>query len=207
MAWPGPVLVLIVLVGGQASGLGLVDRDESGDALAIRLALDEGALRARAVEGSPRVDGVALGDAWTTLDVEPTPWRGYPRTVHVALAGPGALVVADNASGLWLRVEPATNATASDTTGPGAPPDGPNDPSSPPAPSSARGEPDVGAGPSSAQAQRSPVPAPLRLAHEGPDDEPSERPYLLPTFLVLVGTIVAVWRRRGRAPPPGPRKG
>lgn len=99
----------LVVLTPLASGLGVVDADEPGT---IRLILDAGTATVQALEGAPRVDGEAVPEETTALPEERVePWRGYDRTVRVALGGTGRVLFADDASGVVATIEAQANAT------------------------------------------------------------------------------------------------
>lgn len=97
--------VSVVSVGiPSAGGLGLVEDESSETHRRVRVALDEGALEARALAGGPWIDGARLRDRWQPVGHEPQPWQGFDRTVVLELQGDGRVMLADEASGIVLEV-------------------------------------------------------------------------------------------------------
>lgn len=107
-------LGLLVLV-PPASGLASLTHDERTQTLRVHVEGD--AVQARAIEGTPSLQGQTLSANWTTLEeVEVEPWRGYERTAHLRYGGNGTILLADGESGLWLQA----NASSSSDRGRGA---------------------------------------------------------------------------------------
>lgn len=98
------VLAALLLVAPNAGALALVEGD--GSRARLRVALEEGNLSARALEGAPRLDGRPIGPETVHLDpVRIEPWRGFERTVSLALGGSGQLLLEDEASGLLVDLD------------------------------------------------------------------------------------------------------
>lgn len=101
MRFLSAVLGLLVLA-PSASGLASLTHDDQAPALRVHVEGDE--IQARAIEGTPSIQGRALTGNWTTLeDVGIEPWRGYDRTAQLRYGGNGTILLADGESGLWLQ--------------------------------------------------------------------------------------------------------
>lgn len=111
-------LALLVLV-PPASGLAGLTHDDRSQTLRVHVEGD--AIQARAIEGTPSVQGRTLSGNWTTLEeVEIEPWRGYERTAQLRYGGNGTILLVDGESGLWLQA----NASPGSDRGGGAPEEG-----------------------------------------------------------------------------------
>lgn len=94
-------LGLLVLV-PPATGLAGLTHDERTQTLRVHVEGD--AVRARAIEGTPSLQGQPLSGNWTALEeVEIEPWRGYERTAQLRYGANGTILLADGESGLWLQ--------------------------------------------------------------------------------------------------------
>lgn len=124
------VMLLLAATLPGAHGLGLLEDATTPDHRQVRVALDQGDLEARALSGTPRIDGASVPETWGSVGQAPTPWEGFERTVVLRLAGTGRLMLADDASGLVLELEQAGGSrepghapgSASEDPGPPSPP-------------------------------------------------------------------------------------